>query len=83
LVVGATTVVNAESSRVFNGVKKPLVTSNYRVRVVESDVDKKESYILFYDVMSSTVYELLNKTSRSYTSDSDRNNGKNVETTWY
>jgi (p)ppGpp synthase/HD superfamily hydrolase len=26
LVVGATTVVNAESSRVFNGVKKPLVT---------------------------------------------------------
>jgi hypothetical protein len=25
LVVGATTVVNAESSRVFNGVKKPLV----------------------------------------------------------
>jgi long-subunit acyl-CoA synthetase (AMP-forming) len=26
LVVGATTVVNAESSRGFNGVKKPLVT---------------------------------------------------------
>jgi hypothetical protein len=26
LVVGATTVVNAESSRGFNGVKKPLVS---------------------------------------------------------
>jgi hypothetical protein len=29
LVVGATTVVNAESLRVFNGVKKPLV---YKLR---------------------------------------------------